>query len=378
MEKHNRKKILFFISHQPNPRFIKQLNYLSNNNDVILYHYKRSTLASLSTSISEDIIVNDLGDLPNMSNPLKRVMVYLSTMKRIKKELSKLSYDIILVNNIDLLILLLFTRSIRNKKIKITIEISDLRDFVFSKKMSSSILRKIERFLYVKYVDKLIVTSEKYYTNHYSNFFKKEYFLLENKLLESNLKDSAQSDKEYDNNSKFRIGIVGLLLRGDEYIQLFEHFKNSSSVEIAIHGLGRYEDLVTEYSEKYDNITYYGLYNMFNDAKRIYDSLDALYVVYDAEKISENNKLALPNKLYESMYYKVPIICSKNTYLAEIVDEYGIGVAINYKDKNDMKNSVNYIKENHKNIYSNFSKVPENRYLGDNDYAKLEEYLIFD
>ena len=40
---------------------------------------------------------------------------------------------------------------------------------------------------------------------------------------------------------------------------------------------------------------------------------------YSLKIQSLNNKLALPNKLYEAMYFKVPIITSRHTFLGEIV-----------------------------------------------------------
>jgi glycosyltransferase involved in cell wall biosynthesis len=371
----SKQRILFFLSHQPNPRFVKQLNYLAARNEVSLYYFHRASLANLNDSLHKTIHVFHIDSLTNASQPFKRIYTYFKSLRTLKKRFQNNHYDTIIVNNIDVLLMLRLTMKKQTlKKVSIAIEISDLRNFVFSSSMKSKSLRKLEKYLYKKYVDQLIVTSKKYYTEHFQKFFKKDYFLLENKLL----KDSINLDKapkEPSQNTKFTIGIVGLLLRGDEYVRLFELYKDHQEIEIVIHGLGIYQHIVEEYAAKHGNITYFGPYNTFEDSANIYNSLGAIYIVYDTDQVSLNNRLALPNKLYESMYYQVPIICSKNTYLSEIVKEYNIGVAVNYKNDKEMKEAIDYIATNREYIKENFNKIPEDRYFGDNDYKMLEEFL---
>ena len=70
-------------------------------------------------------------------------------------------------------------------------------------------------------VDKLIVTSEKFFTEHYKNFFKGTFFVLENKPLKSLLPERVPKNK----NSKGIIGIVGLLLQLDVYERLLKLLK---------------------------------------------------------------------------------------------------------------------------------------------------------
>lgn len=367
--------ILFFISHQPNPRFIKQLNFLAKNNKVTLVFFERETLANLNDSITKSVKKYNLGDLPNASKPVKRLLTYIKVIRKLRNLIHLGSFDVVLVNNIDVLLLYIFAnyKFFGNKnKAKIAIEISDLRGFVFSNSFTSIIMRALEKKLYIKYVDKLIVTSKKYYTFHFQKFFKKEAFILENKLLISEVKSEKITVKKSP--KKIIIGIVGLLLRGKEYKKLFETYKNNSTIEIHIYGKGEYQELVEEYANKYENITYFGSYNAFNDAQKIYQSIDIIYLVYDTNQTSLNNQLALPNKLYECMYYKVPIICSKETYLAEIVKNLNIGDAINYTDNKAIEQSVINI-TNNKSIISSFDKLPKNLYFGDEDYKLLEVFL---
>tara|TARA_R110002049_G_scaffold307520_2_gene508271 strand:- start:30157 stop:31266 length:1110 start_codon:yes stop_codon:yes gene_type:complete len=366
--------ILFFISHQPNPRFIKQINYLAQNNTVILLFFRRNTLADLNKSIDSNVVIHDLGHIPNASQPLKRIGAYLKTIKKLKQLFKTTNFEVLLINNIDVLLLYNAATIFKNKNAKVVIEISDLREFVFSERASAKRMRSLEKRLYIKYIDKLIVTSKKYHEYHFSKFFHKDVFVLENKLLSKEIQEN-EITKTVRNN-KITIGIVGLLLRKDEYVKLFETYKNSDTVDINIYGKGKYQNIVEEYALKYKNIVYFGPYNAFTDAEKIYKSLDIIYLVYDIDQVSLNNKLALPNKLYECMYYRIPLICSKGTYLEEIVVDLGIGTSINYKVSGEIEKSVAFLCNNIDNIEKTFSNLSSDLYLGDNDYKKLELFLI--
>lgn len=371
----NKFKILFFLSHQPNPRFVKQINYLSRNDfDVTLYCFKRKTLADLNSSINEEVKIYDLGMIPNFSNPIKRISKYIYTVKKLKSIVKKKTYDFVILNNIDILLLYLFSKSKSNTEI--IIEISDLREYVFKNNLQSRFLRYLEEKLYKNYVDKLIVTSKKYYSYHYSGFFDGDVFVLENKLLSKELK--LQDNNTKTASKKIRIGIVGLLLRKNEYVKLFETYKDNLNVEIHIHGTGEFEKLIEKYSEDYENIIYHGKYNAFLDTQRIYNSIDIIYLVYESNDKNKNNILALPNKLYESIFYKVPILCSKGTYLGEIVDKYKIGCQIDYLKDREIEEAVNKIKNNRNSFITNINRVPNEVFLADEDYKKLKKFLIKD
>lgn len=368
--------ILFFISHQPNPRFVKQINFLAKNNAVSLAYFQRKTLADLDRSIDAHVIRHNFGEIPNASSPIQRIWTYIKTIKRIKTLINSNAYDVVLVNNLDVLLLYIFSGyKFFGKKLeaKVVIEISDLREYVFGDSFIAKRLRALEKRLYRKHIDKLIVTSEKYYSYHFEKFFSKDVFVLENKLLSQELKNTAVL--ENDKIDKTIIGIVGLLLRKDEYIQLFETYKNNTEVEIHVHGKGQHQNVVEDYASQYQNIKYFGPYNAFTDTQRIYASLDIIYLIYDIHQVSLNNRLALPNKLYECMYYSVPLLCSKNTYLEEKVKEYGVGTSIDYKVGGEIEAGVEFLMNNAATMKAHFKTLSKNLYLGDNDYIALESFL---
>ena len=361
------KNILFLLSHQPNPRFIKQINYLSSNHNVSVVYFYRDYMQDLSNEYQVNCDLNiNIGKLTN-GNFIKRVFKLLQAAPRLLKAIKGKEYDIVFSQNIDTLAFFKIVSFFRKNKPKIVIEISDLLNHHSLNNHQHKILRVIERVIF-RSIDKLIVTSDKFYSYHYSKIFNKPYFLLENKPLSSTLPKRLKKVE----NDKITIGIVGLLLQGKPYKTLFDFVKNNDCFEVQIYGRGGYQPLVEEYADKYDNINYLGAYNLFKDSARIYSSIDILYMPYDTKDY--NVRLALPNKLYEAMYFKVPIITSKETYLGELVKKYNIGVCVKCCDKDSLSNVL--INRDFNDFVENFDDIEEDRYIADNDYKKLEQYIL--
>ena len=89
----------------------------------------------------------------------------------------------------------------------------------------------------------------------------------------------------------------------------------------------RVESLV----EKYDNLYYHGRFSNPIDLPSIYDKIDlslATYAAYD-----DNVKYAEPNKLYEAIYFRCPIIVSEGVFLGDKVKDLNVGYAINAMDE---------------------------------------------
>lgn len=364
----DKKQILFLLSHQPNPRFVKQIKYLATSNDVSVIYFYRDYMKDLSDEYNSSCKLNEnIASISN-GNYLQRIGKYLQSVQKLYKILKVNKYDTLIVNNIDTLALFKICTLFQKTNTKIVIEISDLRSHTYKNSLKSKLMRAVEQFMF-KFVDKLIVTSPKFYEMYYNKLFDGNYFVLENKPLSNMIPPKLEKVV----NDKVIIGIVGLLLQGKPYEALFEAIKNDDRFEVHIYGKGTYQKLVEEYASKYENIKYFGEYNFFQDSAKIYASLDILYMPYDTTNGSLNNKIALPNKLYEAMYFQVPIITSSGTYLGELVEQYGIGEMIKCCDKKSLQNALLNI--NIETIQNNFQKLDKNIFLADEDYIKLQEFL---
>ena len=47
--------IIFLLSHQPNPRFVKQINFLSQKNNVTLVQFYRNIMNDLASDLDSNI-----------------------------------------------------------------------------------------------------------------------------------------------------------------------------------------------------------------------------------------------------------------------------------------------------------------------------------
>ena len=71
-------------------------------------------------------------------------------------------------------------------------------------------------------------------------------------------------------------------------------------------------------------------YDYEKEIALLYGKVDCVYSVYDAD--NPNVKIALPNKLYESIICELPIIVAKDTYLSELVQKWNVGVSVSHTD----------------------------------------------
>ena len=53
-----------------------------------------------------------------------------------------------------------------------------------------------------------------------------------------------------------------------------------------------------------------------------------------------NEQIALPNKLYEAIYCELPIIVSKGTYLAKVVEDWGVGLVVDCTSQKEITEAI--------------------------------------
>lgn len=92
---------------------------------------------------------------------------------------------------------------------------------------------------------------------------------------------------------------------------------------------------------KHENIHFHGLFKNPEDLPQIYANIDILVSTYGS--VTPSVRFAEPNKLYESMYFKTPIVVSSGTSLGFKVEKMGIGYAIDANDIKEVDNLINNI-----------------------------------
>ena len=130
--------------------------------------------------------------------------------------------------------------------------------------------------------------------------------------------------------------------------QLSFYLKNSKYIEQHFYGRiipnCKIEEIKDEHS--INNIYLHGVFDV-SEKKDIFKNVDLINCVYaNAEKekdIPLGDSTPLPNRLYDSIIFYRPIIASKGTYLAELVEEYHLGCSINGFDTTAEEQIMKYV-----------------------------------
>lgn len=73
----------------------------------------------------------------------------------------------------------------------------------------------------------------------------------------------------------------------------------------------------------------------------IYQDIQLINCVYGDD--TPVTRLLLPNRLYDCVLFKIPILVSKNTYLAQVVEAYHLGLALDAEHEDPVKRVHNYL-----------------------------------
>jgi len=130
--------------------------------------------------------------------------------------------------------------------------------------------------------------------------------------------------------SKFSIFFGGLLIENRGIQHVIQSIKDLEDVELIIAGTGKCKDEIKKSSEKYDNIEYLGWLPSYDDIIRECFKSDILFRFNDPKV--PKTKFESPNKLFEAMMCKKPIIVNDRSAMADIVKEENCGVVVPYGD----------------------------------------------
>lgn len=132
---------------------------------------------------------------------------------------------------------------------------------------------------------------------------------------------------------EINIGYLGGIGYYEQNVSLVNAFHESSNIILSYYGRYPSTTNIRDYCNRgnYSNVKFFEEYN--NEEKiKLYDNVDLINAIYGDDTLVVTT--ALPNKLYDCICYKIPIIVSKYTYLSEIVDAYQIGFSVDTKVDN--------------------------------------------
>ncbi len=368
------KKISILISHIPNPRILKRIKTLEDDFDITLIYWDRGQEVKETFEInSKNKTVKIAIDAPH-GNPIKRIVPLLKYIGKAIKVLKDGRPDIIHAANLDMLLIARIYKAFYNKDIKIVYEVADLPRYSFAKKINSfkslvsKLLQGIERRLISK-ISRLILTSPYFWDEYFSKFVDEDKYLFVPNAPYKSLFEKY-SEAQHD---KLTIAFIGSVRYTDQLKILIDsvgELKKGIRVFIAGSGPGYQE--ILEYSKDKDFVEIYGPYNYEKEIVSLYEKVDIMYSVYDSNL--ENVKIALPNRLYESIVCEKPIIASRGTELGKFIEREKIGFTVDSNGNEELKEKILYLINSKEtlNLYKNNCKNIKEDYY----YENVGELLI--
>lgn len=335
------------MSHVPNPRMIKRIELLEKKFDVEVIYVERYN-SDMYTFDKKNITSYSIKlNLPTSKQVLKRIITSIKYFFFILKKTKNKNYQIIYTEGLDTLILtqLCFF----NKKVQCIFEVADLREIYLKNTIKNKIINKIAGVFYKK-INILVLTSEKFYSEYFSKYIVKNKVIVLPNIPEKKIFEGFKRKE----NGKFTVGFIGGI-RYLEQIKMLIDVSEELDINILLAGAGgikeEYEE-IQNYCQNKENVIITGKYDYHKEIKSLYEMVDCVYSVYDNTNL--NVRIALPNKLYESIYCELPIIVAKNTYLEEIVNTLGVGKAI------ENRKELKILLENWKNKNKDYLEIIEN------------------
>ena len=322
-------KIVVIANSLSQPRIIKRIESLSKLDcELKIYGYDRGiyTCNSLPKSLSVEIL-----------GAQKDGVSYKNKFSQVKNDISNIiskegKNDVLYYAFGFIQALFLFAQ-----KVKYIYEISDI---VYAYKKFALVSP------FVKILDKKIIaqskvtilTSEGFADYFYGDNRPQNIIIHPNKLNSFFNSFSDRKVKDIDINHLV-FSFIGAIRYPDTILRFAKIIgKYYPQHEFHFYGESSYEKDFKLETKEYSNVKYFGKFNNPKDLGSIYSKVDVVVACYDVSSLNE--KIAEPNKLYESLFFCKPIIVSTTTFLSKQVEKYGCGFSI---DAHEDKNIINLI-----------------------------------
>ena len=309
--------LIFLVQSLEQPRVIKRiLSESKKKKKVKVYAFRRKIYRVNNYKIlekNENLELNIIGTFDNKSF-FWRFVLYLKLYYILINDLG-FKKNLIYSFGLDMRFISFF---IPNKSSKY--EVSDIM-WLYKSLIPQKILSKLDFFLCKRSLQ-VIFTSKGFHLGYYSFLPKEKYRIIENKFKTYN-KVKPINELKID---KIRIAYIGAF----RYPEIIDHLikvckKHNPRFVLNFYGDGPTEIIsrIKAVEINCNNIHYNGAFKNPDDLEKIYSENNVNFVAYD-NKLG-NEKVAMPNKFYESGFFNIPIVGSKNTFVGSEIAENGMG-----------------------------------------------------
>ena len=328
------------------PRIVKRINQKAKEYDnVHVYGFTRNVHSVENHQIlakNQNVTITVAGQLKN-GKYLERIFTYIKLLKTLYSKYGFRKKNVY-VFGLDLRI---FSAFLMNADIDY--EISDIV-WLYDRKGKKRIMRFIDNWLAGR-SRKVVYTTRSFHDGYYSKSVREDQVVIAENKLETYGKVKPVDEIKDD---KIRIAYIGAF----RYAKIIDHLiasvNNNSNLILNFYGAthGKLIETINEATRSNVNISYHGPFKNPDDLERIYSENNLNFVVYN--NASENERVAMPNKFYESGFFNIPIVCATKTYVGKRVLEQNMGWTIDtdYDSISTFLNdlSIQNLREFHDNI----------------------------
>lgn len=330
------KKIVFIVNSIDNQRCKKRVEeFRSNGYPVKVYGINRG----LKTSSWEECEI--IASYENQMAYRKRTGILIDALKKVFKAHRNEKDVIWYYFGMDIAMF----GWLYNRKKKFIYEESDLVHTYMSRKIAIWLMEQIDKFI-ISRSNLTVLTSEGFAEYHYPNKRPNNLVIKPNKLNPQivNIKDIKG---EVPDRQRLNFALVGMIRFNAVRRMADVISKNFPNHQFHFFGVlnvatKKEEDEFMDL-DKRDNVHFHGRFKNPDELPKVYSQIDVVVSTYDVENI--NVQYAEPNKLYESIYYRTPIIVSKGTFLAKQVERFQSGYSVDVSDDANIVSLVHKIEK---------------------------------
>jgi glycosyltransferase involved in cell wall biosynthesis len=298
----------------------------------------------------------------------KQIWKFLDFKQFVLKYIKENSFHVIHCHDFDGLII--GKSAARNLNLKLVYDQHDIFSLYFSnrKGIINKILARLIRFTekrLLRKVDVHIVVTPK--MKEFYNASSKNIVVVTNAPDKSFFSITKKSPS-----STLRIGFIGSVRYAKEIKSLIDASQEfSDKVEVIISGAGIHLEELKDYAKPLENVKITGPFN-HRQLEELYQNIDVTYAFYP----SFASEISMPNKFFESIITKTPVIANKNSEFGQEVESNGFGFSIPGKNlQKELKEVISLLlnSQNLKHEIQQRMELLENNYFWQANKEKLKK-----
>lgn len=356
------RKVVFVIPQLSQPRCIKRVNQFHEAGfDVEVYGFDKGLYSNNISSYScATHSISEKGKVSKLQSIIQDIRLIQEVKRLLKKD------DLIYIFGIELG----FYYRLSFGRNSFIYEQADLNYTKLKYRCLVSLFRSIDKYLISKSY-KTVLTSQGFVDYLYRDKRAPSKIVLLQNRLNKELEHVSVKEHEFNPNA-IRFAFIGAIRYTGTILRfarvVAEKFPNH---QFHFYGEGLSSSQAKELCERYpNNLYYHGGFSNPGDLQTIYSDVDINVVCYDTT--SMNVRIAEPNKLYESCFFKVPLVVSSSTFLEKRVLTMGVGFSIDCTKESEI---VSFIESINKSSYDKCMEAMRSisrEQLFDNTYELIQ------